>query len=51
MTERQAISKGEMEIARALWEIGPATVRAVFRIVAGRAENGFCHRADVSSAA
>ena len=30
MTERQAISKGEMEIARALWEISPATVRAVF---------------------
>ena len=30
MTERQPISKGEMEIARALWEISPATVRAVF---------------------
>ena len=30
MTERQAISKGEMEIARALWETGPATVRSVF---------------------
>ena len=30
MTERLPISKGEMEIARALWEISPATVRAVF---------------------
>ena len=30
MAERQAISKGEMEIARMLWEIGPATVRSVF---------------------
>ena len=30
MTQRQAISKGEIEIARALWEISPATVRAVF---------------------
>jgi BlaI family penicillinase repressor len=30
MVDRPALSKGEMEVARALWEIGPATVRAVF---------------------
>ena len=35
MKERQAISKGEMEIAKALWEIGPATVRAVFESLPG----------------
>lgn len=29
MGERPALSKGEMEIARALWEIGPASVRAI----------------------
>ncbi len=27
---RQALSKGEMDIARVLWEIGPAAVREVF---------------------
>lgn len=30
MVDRPALSKGEMEVARLLWEIGPATVRAVF---------------------
>ncbi|QDT93966.1 BlaI/MecI/CopY family transcriptional regulator [Gimesia algae] len=30
MTERPALSKGEMEIARALWELKHATVREVF---------------------
>lgn len=30
MVDRPALSKGEMEIARVLWEVGPATVRQVF---------------------
>lgn len=30
MVDRPALSKGEMEIARSLWEVGPATVREVF---------------------
>lgn len=30
MVDRPALSKGEMEIARTLWEIQPATVRQVF---------------------
>ena len=30
MVDRPALSKGEMEVARALWEVGPATVREVF---------------------
>lgn len=30
MVDRPALSKGEMEIARALWDVGPATVREVF---------------------
>ncbi len=29
MTERPALSKGEMEVARVLWELGIATVREV----------------------
>jgi BlaI family penicillinase repressor len=29
MTERPALSKGEMEVARLLWQLGPATVRQV----------------------
>ena len=29
MVERQALSKGEMEVARVLWELGTATVREV----------------------
>ena len=30
MVDRPALSKGEMEVARVLWEVGPATVREVF---------------------
>lgn len=30
MGARPALSKGEMEVARILWEIGPATVRAIY---------------------
>ena len=33
MVDRPALSKGEMEIARLLWEIGPATVRDVFEAI------------------
>ncbi|MGI9516538.1 MAG: BlaI/MecI/CopY family transcriptional regulator [Pirellulaceae bacterium] len=33
MVDRPALSKGEMEIARLLWEIGPATVREVFEAI------------------
>lgn len=29
MVKRNPLSKGEMEVARVLWEIGPATVRQV----------------------
>lgn len=29
MTERPALSKGELEVARALWQLGKATVREV----------------------
>ncbi len=29
MVDRRPLSKGEMEVARALWEIGPATVREI----------------------
>ncbi|WP_084417048.1 BlaI/MecI/CopY family transcriptional regulator [Mariniblastus fucicola] len=29
MVDRRPLSKGEMEIARALWAIGPATVREI----------------------
>ncbi len=37
---RPALSKGEMEIARVLWEIGPATVREIHeRLPADRAMN------------
>ena len=41
MTERQPISKGEMEIARALWEISPATVRAVYESLPNNRKMGF----------
>ena len=30
MVDRPSLSKGEMEVARLLWEIGPATVRQTF---------------------
>ena len=33
MVDRPALSKGEMEVARALWEIGPAAVRVVYEAV------------------
>ena len=33
MVERPALSKSEMEIARVLWEIGPATVREIHEAV------------------
>jgi predicted transcriptional regulator len=33
MAERPPLSKGEMEIARTLWDIGPATVREVHESV------------------
>ena len=33
MGDRPALSKGEIEIARLLWEIGPATVREVFEAI------------------
>ena len=37
---RPALSKGEMEVARVLWEIGPATVRAIHeQMPADRAMN------------
>ena len=33
MVDRPLLSKGELEIARLLWEIGPATVRQAFEAV------------------
>lgn len=33
MVDRRSLSKGETEIARLLWEIGPATVREVFESI------------------
>ncbi len=37
MTERAPLSKGEMEVARLLWELGTATVRQVHQALpAGR---------------
>lgn len=33
MVDRPSLSKGEMEVARLLWEIGPATVREVFESI------------------
>ncbi len=38
---KQSLSKGEMEIARALWEFGPATVRKLFEAVAKHREIDF----------
>lgn len=38
---RQSLSKGEMEIARVLWEIGPAAVRKVYEAVAENREIDF----------
>lgn len=37
MVDRPSLSKGEMEIARLLWDVGPATVRQTFEAIpAGR---------------
>lgn len=33
MAERPALSKGEMEVARVLWDIGPAGVRQVHEAI------------------
>ncbi len=33
MVDRPALSKGEMEVARVLWDGGPATVREVFEAI------------------
>lgn len=33
MAERRALSRGEMEVARVLWEIGPAGVRQVHEAI------------------
>ncbi len=33
MVDRPGLSKGEMEVARVLWEAGPATVREVFEAI------------------
>ncbi|HBE70949.1 MAG TPA: transcriptional regulator [Planctomycetaceae bacterium] len=33
MVDRKLLSKGEMEVARALWEIGPASVREIHELV------------------
>lgn len=33
MVDRPALSKGEMEVARVLWDVGPATVRQVFEAI------------------
>ncbi len=39
--DKQPLSKGEMDIARALWEIGPATVRKIFEAIAENREIDF----------
>lgn len=41
MVIRPALSKGEMEVARVLWEIGPATVRAIHEAVLKERECDF----------
>ena len=33
MVDRRPLSKGEMEVARALWELGPATVREIHQFL------------------
>lgn len=33
MVDRPSLSKGEMEVARVLWDVGPATVREVFEAI------------------
>lgn len=41
MVARPALSKGEMEVARVLWEIGPAGVREVHRKLTEEREMDF----------
>ncbi len=41
MVDRPALSKGEMEVARGLWETGPAVVRAVHAAVSEEREIDF----------
>ena len=41
MVDRPSLSKGEMEIARMLWEIGPATVRQMFEALPGSRKMDF----------
>ncbi len=41
MVIRPALSKGEMEVARVLWEIGPAAVRAIHEAVLKERECDF----------
>jgi predicted transcriptional regulator len=41
MVERRALSKGEMEVARVLWEIGPAVVRTVHETLSEQREIDF----------
>ncbi|MEM7477136.1 MAG: BlaI/MecI/CopY family transcriptional regulator [Planctomycetota bacterium] len=41
MVERPALSKSEMEVARLLWEIGPATVREIHEAITEYREADF----------
>ena len=41
MVERPALSKGEMEVARVLWQISPATVRQVHEVLQTQREIDF----------
>lgn len=41
MTDRPLLSKGEMEVARSLWDIGPATVRQIHELVSESREIDF----------
>jgi len=41
MVDRPALSKGEMEVARVLWEIGPAAVRTVHETLCEQREIDF----------
>lgn len=41
MTERSPLSKGELEVARALWDIGPAGVRKIHEVASQAREIDF----------
>lgn len=41
MTERPALSKGEMEVARVLWELGRGTVRQIHEAFPARRDIDF----------